>query len=430
MTTHSTATRIVAILGQGYVGLPVAVRAVEVGFDVVGFDIDAEPDGGPGAPASSYVEDIGDDRAAPPRSRTGPVPPDQPTRPTCAGFDVAVITVPTPLRDGIPDLSYIEHAAGSLAALPAPGALRGPRVDHLPGHHRGAGRARSSSEAPACAPAPTSSSATAPSASTRATRPGASSTRRRSCRGIDDASLAAVDGVLRRARRRRSSRVGAPRRPSSPSCSRTRSGTSTSRWSTSWRCSPTTSASTSGRRSTPPRPSRSGTCGSPPARASAATACRSTRATSPGGCERALGQHVPVRRAGQRRQRAHARLRRRRAAWCCSTVERRAVNGSRILLLGLAYKKNPATRESPSLAVVERLLRSAPTCGRATRTCRPSGGPTCPCRSWTARPRDRGRRPGAGARRPRRVGLARRHQGCPQGARHANRLRDTDAETL
>ena len=32
----------VVIVGQGYVGLPVAMRAVEVGHDVVGFDIDEE----------------------------------------------------------------------------------------------------------------------------------------------------------------------------------------------------------------------------------------------------------------------------------------------------------------------------------------------------------------------------------------------------
>ena len=30
------------VVGQGYAGLPVAMRAVEVGFDVVGFDVDSE----------------------------------------------------------------------------------------------------------------------------------------------------------------------------------------------------------------------------------------------------------------------------------------------------------------------------------------------------------------------------------------------------
>ncbi len=39
-----------------------------------------------------------------------------------------------------------------------------------------------------------------------------------------------------------------------------------------------------------------------------------------------------------------------------SIVAARAVNGSRILLLGLAYKRNTAdARESPALAVAERL---------------------------------------------------------------------------
>ena len=28
------------VVGQGYAGLPVAMRAVEAGFDVVGFDVD------------------------------------------------------------------------------------------------------------------------------------------------------------------------------------------------------------------------------------------------------------------------------------------------------------------------------------------------------------------------------------------------------
>ena len=38
------------------------------------------------------------------------------------GFDVAVITVPTPLREGVPDLSYIESSAATLARFLRPGA--------------------------------------------------------------------------------------------------------------------------------------------------------------------------------------------------------------------------------------------------------------------------------------------------------------------
>ena len=30
----------VAVVGQGYVGLPLAMRAVQVGHDVVGYDVD------------------------------------------------------------------------------------------------------------------------------------------------------------------------------------------------------------------------------------------------------------------------------------------------------------------------------------------------------------------------------------------------------
>ena len=55
-----------------------------------------------------------------------------------------------------------------------------------------------------------------------------------------------------------------PRSPSSRSCSRTSSARSTSRSSTSWRCSPTAWGSTSGRSSTRPRPSRSASCASSP----------------------------------------------------------------------------------------------------------------------------------------------------------------------
>ena len=99
------------VLGQGYVGLPLAVRGVEAGYDVVGYDVDAGKVGRLGA-GDSPVEDITDDRLgsalATGRYRATDEPAD------LAGFDVAVISVPTPLRDGAPDLSYIEEAAAVL----------------------------------------------------------------------------------------------------------------------------------------------------------------------------------------------------------------------------------------------------------------------------------------------------------------------------
>ncbi len=109
----------VAVIGQGYVGLPLAVRAAEQGYDVVGYDLDtgriAEL-----AQGNSYIEDIPDERLgavlASGRFTASSNPDD------LADFDIAVISVPTPLRDGMPDLSYIESSAAELAGHLKPGA--------------------------------------------------------------------------------------------------------------------------------------------------------------------------------------------------------------------------------------------------------------------------------------------------------------------
>jgi nucleotide sugar dehydrogenase len=99
------------VVGQGYVGLPLAVRAVEQGFDVVGFDVDADRVKRI-ATGDSPVEDISDERLqaalATGRFKATTDAADS------EGFDVAVISVPTPLREGAPDLSYIESAAHAL----------------------------------------------------------------------------------------------------------------------------------------------------------------------------------------------------------------------------------------------------------------------------------------------------------------------------
>jgi len=100
------------IVGQGYVGLPVAVRACEAGFDVIGFDLDDERVKRIAA-GESITEDVPDDRVAAALATGRYRPTSRPQ--DCAGFDVAIISVPTPLRDGIPDLSYIESAATTLA---------------------------------------------------------------------------------------------------------------------------------------------------------------------------------------------------------------------------------------------------------------------------------------------------------------------------
>jgi UDP-N-acetyl-D-glucosamine dehydrogenase len=109
----------VVVVGQGYVGLPLALRAAEVAFPVIGYDI---------TPARieelragrSYVEDVADVQLAAALG-AGYLP-------SCdaddlRGFDVAVITVQTPLNEGTPDLSFIESAGRDLAHFLSPGAL-------------------------------------------------------------------------------------------------------------------------------------------------------------------------------------------------------------------------------------------------------------------------------------------------------------------
>ena len=53
----------VVVVGQGYVGLPLAMRAVEVGYQVVGYDTDERRIKSLSA-GESYVEDIPDAQVA------------------------------------------------------------------------------------------------------------------------------------------------------------------------------------------------------------------------------------------------------------------------------------------------------------------------------------------------------------------------------
>jgi UDP-N-acetyl-D-glucosamine dehydrogenase len=109
----------VVVAGQGYVGLPLAIRAAEVGHRVVGYDVDPHRVKQLAA-GESYVEDVASERVrAALDSGSYAATSDAAA---LAGFDLAVITVPTPLRDGVPDLSYIESCARTLGAHLRPGA--------------------------------------------------------------------------------------------------------------------------------------------------------------------------------------------------------------------------------------------------------------------------------------------------------------------
>jgi nucleotide sugar dehydrogenase len=106
--------RSVVVVGQGYVGLPVAMRAVEQGYRVVGVDLDIRRTDSLRA-GTSFVDDISNEALAAALASGRYLPTTDYA--AAADFDVAVITVPTPLRDGLPDLTFIEESARSLAPL-------------------------------------------------------------------------------------------------------------------------------------------------------------------------------------------------------------------------------------------------------------------------------------------------------------------------
>jgi UDP-N-acetyl-D-glucosamine dehydrogenase len=108
----------VLVVGQGYVGLPLAMRAVAVGHTVVGYDTN-ESRVKRLCAGESYVEDVSAAMLAE-ALESGRYSASDEAK-ACAGFDVAVITVSTPLRDGNPDLSYIEASATTLARYLRPG---------------------------------------------------------------------------------------------------------------------------------------------------------------------------------------------------------------------------------------------------------------------------------------------------------------------
>jgi UDP-N-acetyl-D-glucosamine dehydrogenase len=114
---ENTSQRIL-VVGQGYVGLPLAMRAVEVGYDVIGFDIAADRVETLRR-GDSHVADVSPKEVADALA-TGRYVAESDAA-ALGGFDFAVITVPTPLTEGIPDLTAIDGAAALLGPLVRPG---------------------------------------------------------------------------------------------------------------------------------------------------------------------------------------------------------------------------------------------------------------------------------------------------------------------
>jgi UDP-N-acetyl-D-glucosamine dehydrogenase len=107
------------VVGQGYVGLPLAMRAVGVGFLVVGLDTDnvrvwSLRDG------LSYVDDVSDGQLRHALTSGRYLPTER--YEDAEAFDAAIITVPTPLTDSVPDLGFVMAAVRGLAPHLRPGA--------------------------------------------------------------------------------------------------------------------------------------------------------------------------------------------------------------------------------------------------------------------------------------------------------------------
>jgi UDP-N-acetyl-D-glucosamine dehydrogenase len=108
------------VIGLGYVGLPVAVTAVERGLACVGFDVDEDVVAALAADRS-HIDDVSSERLAAARQAGLQVTSD-PTALRAA--DALFICVPSPLgRNREPDMSFIEAAAGTVTAVAREGQL-------------------------------------------------------------------------------------------------------------------------------------------------------------------------------------------------------------------------------------------------------------------------------------------------------------------
>jgi UDP-N-acetyl-D-glucosamine dehydrogenase len=112
--------RHIVVVGQGYVGLPLAVAAGRSGRTVVGLDLDAARVEQLNA-GSSPVGDVsdGDLRAELEVGRYSA----STDFASAKDADVVVLCVPTPYHNDAPDLSYIEQAARQVGECLTPGTL-------------------------------------------------------------------------------------------------------------------------------------------------------------------------------------------------------------------------------------------------------------------------------------------------------------------
>ena len=128
----------VVVVGQGYVGLPVAMRAVEVGVPVTGYELDRERVAALGD-GRSYVEDVPDARGRLARERR--LPGHRPGRGPRRLRHRGDLGAHAAARRRTRISATSRPRPSTLAARAAAGRARRARVDDVPGHDRGAGAA-------------------------------------------------------------------------------------------------------------------------------------------------------------------------------------------------------------------------------------------------------------------------------------------------
>jgi UDP-N-acetyl-D-glucosamine dehydrogenase len=114
LSALETRTAVAGVIGLGYVGLPLAAAAARAGFSTIGFDVDASKPPLLNA-GKSYIAAVSDnDLRACVDAKRFVATTDFDRLSEC---DVVIICVPTPLtRYREPDLSYIESTARAIAS--------------------------------------------------------------------------------------------------------------------------------------------------------------------------------------------------------------------------------------------------------------------------------------------------------------------------
>lgn len=110
----------VVIVGQGYVGLPLAIETARAGHATTGLDLDSQLVARL-SKGISHVDDISDDEI---RAVLGRGYCASAETAVLAEADVIVICVPTPLSaDGSPDMTAVQQAVEDIARVAKPGVL-------------------------------------------------------------------------------------------------------------------------------------------------------------------------------------------------------------------------------------------------------------------------------------------------------------------